>query len=30
MAENFTPAVQQLLRAAGRRLEGQGKVDHEI
>ena len=30
MAENFTPTVKKLLRAAGCRFERQGKGDHEI
>ena len=29
-ADNFTPAVKKLLRAAGCRFERQGKGDHEI
>jgi ribosomal protein L16/L10AE len=30
MADNFTPAVKRLLRAAGCRFERHGKGDHEI
>jgi hypothetical protein len=30
MADNFTPAVKKLLRAAGCQFERQGKGDHEI
>jgi hypothetical protein len=30
MADNFTPAVKKLLRAAGCRFERQGRGDHEI
>lgn len=30
MADNFTPAVKKLLRAADCRFERQGKGDHEI
>lgn len=30
MAENYTPRVKQLLRAAGCTFERQGRGDHEI
>ncbi|MGH6898498.1 MAG: type II toxin-antitoxin system HicA family toxin [Geminicoccaceae bacterium] len=30
MADNFTPALKRLLRAAGGRFERQGRGDHEI
>ena len=30
MADNFTPAVKKLLRAAGCRFEHQGNGGHEI